>query len=84
MKKTFTPFWDKIVVEPIVKKGFLVSDQPPLEEMGKVIAVGKSVKFVKVGDTLCFSSWGVNKTPEINGKVYYVVPEQSDFIQGKL
>lgn len=83
MKKKFIPFGDKIVVEPMTKQGFLVQDQKPLEEMGKVIAIGKNVKFVKVGDILCFSSWGCTKTPEVDGVSHYVVPEMSEFIQGK-
>lgn len=83
MKKRFIPYDDKIVIEPMTKKGFLVTDQKPLEEIGKVIAVGKKVKFAKVGDLLCFSSWGCTKTPEVDGVEYYVVPEESDFIQGK-
>lgn len=81
--KKFIPYKDKIVVQPITKKSFLLNDQKPLEEMGKVIAIGKDVKFVKVGDTLFFSSWGVQKTPEVDGVEYYVVPERSEFITGK-
>ncbi len=81
-KKNFEPYYDKIVVEPMTKQGFLQTDQKPLEEVGKVIAVGKKVKFAKVGDVISFSSWGCQKT-EYNGKEYYVVPELSDFILGK-
>ena len=81
----FIPYDNKIVIEPSTEKGFLVSEQQPLEEMGKVIAVGKKVKFVKVGDTLFFSSWGMFKTPEVDkkGTRYFVVPESSEFILGK-
>lgn len=85
--KKFIPFNDKIVVEPITQDSFLMGEMKPLEEMGKVIAVGSKVKFVKVGDTLFFSSWGCQKTPVVDGnpdgKRYYVVPEAGDFILGK-
>lgn len=82
-KRTFIPYGDKIVVEPTTVKPFLQSDQQTYEEVGIVKAIGNKVKFVKVGDTLFFASWGVLKTSEVDGDVYYVVPESSEFILGK-
>ncbi len=79
----FVPFGDKIVVEPIVQDTFLVSDTKQKREMGKVIAVGSKVKFVKVGDTLFFNPWGYFETPEIDGVKHCVIPENSEFILGK-
>lgn len=79
----FTPYPDKIQIEPIKQDTMLLTEGNQFQEMGKVIAVGSLVKFVKKGDILYFSSWGVSKTPEINGKQYYVVSESSDFILGK-
>ena len=79
----FIPYSDKIQIEPIKQDAILVSDGNQFQEMGKVIAIGSKVKFVKRGDIVYFSSWGVSKTPEIDGVVYYVVPESSDFILGK-
>jgi co-chaperonin GroES (HSP10) len=79
----FIPYLTKIQVEPVKKDTMLMSDQKDYQEMGKVIAVGSKVKFVKKGDLLYFTSWGVDKTPEVDGKSYYVVEESSAFILGK-
>jgi len=79
----FRPYYDKIQIEPIKVDAMLVSDTNQFQEMGKVIAVGEMVEFVKKGDIVYFSSWGASKTPEIDGKQYFVVADSSDFILGK-
>lgn len=81
----FTPYFDKVQIEPKTQDVMLRTDDTMMEEMGTVIAIGKDVKFLKVGDTVFFSSWGSNKTTEIDkeGKRYYVVTESSQFILGK-
>lgn len=80
--KTFVPFPNKIVVEPIKAETFLQVENN-YEEMGKVISVGKGVTFVKPGDTIFFRAFGCDKTPEVDGKVYYVVEVSPQFILGK-
>lgn len=81
---TFIPYNNKIQIEPIKEEMFMESEDPVLSEMGKVVAIGKDVKFCKVGDTLFFTSWGVDKTPVQDGKNFYVVEENSEFILGKI
>jgi len=78
----FTPFPDRILIEPFKQESMLMSEQNI--ESGKVIEVGSKVKFVKKGDTIYFTSWGLDKTPEVDGVRYYVVQENSDFILGKI
>lgn len=83
MKKKFVPYYDKIEIVPMETEGFFKSEQN-LEERGMVVAIGSKVKFVKVGDIVYFSSWGLTKTPEqANGIAHFIVPETSDFILGK-
>jgi co-chaperonin GroES (HSP10) len=79
---SFQPYDTKIQIE-LLRDDALLSSETQFQEAGKVIAVGDKVKFVKPGDILYFASWGLSKTPEIDGKVYRVVEECSDFILGK-
>jgi co-chaperonin GroES (HSP10) len=83
MKKKFTPWHDKILVEPIKDDSFLNPDQSK-EEMAKVVAIGKSVKDIRVGDTVFFRGYGLWTTPEVDGKKYYVVTVSPEFILGIL
>lgn len=86
MKNKFVPYPDKIHIEPFKndEDSILRGEENSFQEMGKVIAVGKDVKFCKVGDTIFFSSWGTLKTPEVKGVQYYVVSDSPQFILGKL
>ncbi len=78
----FVPYDDKIEVEP-AQQTTVLSSEPALEEMGTVVAIGANVRFVKPGDTLFFVSHGCWKTPEVDGKRHYLVPETPEFILGK-
>lgn len=80
----FIPFDNKIEVKPFIQDNIILSEDKNLIEAGEVIAIGKDVKFVKVGDTLYFDSWGVSKTPKgEDGEEHYLVPESSLVILGK-
>lgn len=79
----FICYPNKIEIIPLEKEGFFKTEQN-LEERGKVISVGKDVKFVKIGDIIYFSSWGLNITPEVEGVKHYVIPDTADFILGKI
>ncbi len=81
MIKKFIPFYDKIEISPLEHEGFFKEGM--VEEVGTVTAVGKHVKFVKVGDTVYFSSWGLNKARGADGVEHFIVPESGDFILGK-
>lgn len=79
----FIPFAGKIVIEPIKQDNMLVAEGNQFQEMGKVLAVGVGVKFVKKGDIVYFDSWGCSKTAEEDGTSYYIVPCNDKFILGK-
>lgn len=80
----YIPLFNHILVEPIKSESFLEGEQKPIEEKGTVIAIGKEVKHVKVGDVLLFNSWGVSKTSKTDEVVYYVIPEDKEFILCKI
>lgn len=80
----FVPYPDKAQIEPIEVDSMLRGDNDRYLETGKVIAIGNKCKFLKVGDTVFFDSWGMRKTPEDeNGKQYFVITDNSTFILGK-
>lgn len=79
----FIPYDNKIQVKPIVKESNLLSDDEKLIQAGEVIAIGKDVTFVKIGDVIEFDSWGCQKTTDHTGEHFYVVPEDKNIIIGK-
>lgn len=78
----FIPFPDKIVVEPFESNEVFTGGK--LQEVGKVIAVGLKVKFVKVGDILYFNKEGVRVTQKVKeeDKELYTILECPEFING--
>lgn len=76
-----TPFGANVLVLPSEKKQVLLSDMNMLCEYGTVVAVGSDVKYVKVGQQIGYTIWGVNRL-EIEDKKYYFIPEDSRFILG--
>lgn len=79
----FTPYYNNIEIKPLKKEGPF-AEENQFHEMGEVIAIGKNVDFVKVGDTVFFNAHGVFETPEIEGVKHYVVPQDSEYILGKI
>ena len=77
------PYGNNILVKPIEKKQVLVSQSKTLCEYGEVVAIGSDVQFVKVGDVIGYTIWGLNSL-EIDNEKHYFVQEQSEFILGKL
>lgn len=77
------PYGRNILVEPVEKNQILSADNRPLCEYGKVVAVGDDVEWVEVGDTIGYTVWGVNHL-EIDGKRYYFVPEDDQFLLGAI
>lgn len=73
------PFKNRILVKPVSKAQVLVSDDGALSEYGEVLAVGKDVKDIKVGDTVGFSVFGVEKLI-IDEEKYYFLQEDADFL----
>ncbi len=76
---TIKPFGSNILVEPETSKAILGDS---LCQYGKVVAVDPEwVKSIKVGDTIGYLTWGLNHL-EIDGKKYYFVPCNPEFILG--
>lgn len=73
------PFGQNILIEPVIKTQILVAEKASLCEYGKVISVGPDVKVIKPGDTVGYLVWGISAL-EIDGKNYYFVPENTDFL----
>lgn len=82
----FKPFPGKIEIEPIDNQGLILAHEK-YEEVGKVIQVSKkhwwSRSEFKPGDIVFFLAYGVEQTPEYEGKVHYVVPCNDKFVIGK-
>lgn len=81
---SFKPYHDKIEIRPVKNETVIAAADQKFHEMGEVVAVGRDVEFVKVGDMLVFTAHGVWETPEIDGEKHYVVTEHSEFILGKV
>lgn len=77
------PFGKNILIQPAARTQVLVTDQGSLCEYGKVVAIGDDVTKIKVGDTIGFLVWGIQKL-DIRDTIYYFVPENSDFILGTI
>lgn len=79
----FIPFDDKVVIEPIEKKGVIDTGEDRYLECGKVTAVGEFVDFLKVGDIVFFDAWGHAKTKDADGKTYHIISCNEEVIFGK-
>lgn len=75
------PFGSRILIKPAAKTQVLVSDQGTLCEYGTVVAVGDNVIHVKVGDSVGFVVWGVEKL-DVRDEIFYFIDEKSDYILG--
>lgn len=83
-KKTFTPYFDKVVISPMSDDSMLKGEDSQFLEKGTVVSVGRDCRFLKKGEIVFFTSWGCDKTPpDENGESYYVLTEKSQFILGK-
>lgn len=76
------PFGNQILVEP-TKADRVIGEERSLCQYGKVIEIGSEVKHIKKGDTIGFTTWGVNDL-EIEEIKYYFVMEDSRFILGTI
>lgn len=75
------PLFNNILIKPTEVNTILKSSEGTLCEYGEVLAIGKDVKEVKVGDVIGFTIWGVKRL-EKDGVKYYVIPEDGRFILG--
>lgn len=79
---TFTPAPGRIWFEPIQKENIILSDKAEVIEAGKVLGIGKGVEDIEVGDCIFFLNWGAEETPEYEGKTYWTVKDDPNFIMG--
>ncbi len=77
------PIGRRVYFEPEISKSFLVSDDEKRKEKGKVIAVGKDVQEVKVGDLIIYAPWAVDKYQDETG-VYYFIVEDDNILLAKI
>lgn len=73
----FKPFGNNLRVQPDVKDQILKTDT--FCEHGKVVAVGKEVKGIKVGDEISFWLFGIKEVEHDNEK-HYILPVDDRFI----
>lgn len=79
------PFYDKAVVEPIIEENIIKNPSGTgFKYAGKVVAIGRDVQFLKVGDTVFFMPHARWETSDIEGKKYHLITEDSEFILGKV
>ncbi len=75
------PLKDRIIVERLAaeertKSGIVLPDTAKEKpEQGKVIACGKDVKEIKVGNTIIFSKYGPTEI-KLDGKEFLVIKEE--------
>ncbi len=77
------PFGDQILIKPVERKQVLVSDDGALSEYGDVVAVGADCKYIKVGDRLGFSVFGIEKLV-IDEQNHYFLRESPEFLLCKI
>lgn len=73
------PFGKRIQVKPEQAAGVIQTAEANLVEKAKVLAVGPEVENVKPGDTLLFTSFGVDSV-DIAGERHYFLLESDKFI----
>ncbi len=78
-----TPFGNNILVKPIEKKQILVADKNSLCEYGEIIEVGSQVVYLKKGQIIGYTVWGINSLDIENERCYFI-PETSEFILGTI
>ena len=69
--------------EPKEEEKVLISDNKSLCLYGEVMAIGKDVNEIKIGDKIIYEIWGL-KSPEIDGKNYHFIREDSPFLLGTI
>lgn len=68
------PIGNRIFIQPEDADSVLKLSNPQKKEKGTVLAIGKDVDEVKVGDTIIFTPWAVDVYEE-NGEKYYFVTQ---------
>lgn len=72
-------FGRRIQIKPEEEKTLIQSENNSKIVRGIVLSVGPDVKVVEEGDTLIFTSWGVDEV-DIDKEKYYFLVESDEFI----
>ena len=78
LKNKIIPYGNNIQILP-QSKNKIVGDTSKYFLYGEVLAVGDIVTKIKVGDTIAYTLWGLNKL-EKDGEEYFFVQDNPDFI----
>lgn len=81
MNNEWLAFGSNILFAP-QKKDKVIGDTSKFLLYGKVLAVGDEVKKIKVGDTICFTQWALNKVVMEDQTEHFFVKEDDDLILG--
>ncbi len=76
---SFKPFGRRIQVRPKDAKGIIQTAEKNLVEVAEVVAVGDEVLSIAKGNTVVFTSYGVDSV-DIDGERHYFLLEDDSFI----
>lgn len=78
-KNNFKAYGNNIEIKPI-SKNKIIGDTSKYYLMGTVLSIGSLVKSIKVGDTIAYTLWGINKVETPTGEEKFYVQDNPDFI----
>lgn len=79
MNNNWKPFGKNILFSP-QSKDKIIGDTSRFFFYGKVLAVGDEVKSIKVGDTIGFTQWALNKIVMADKSEHFFCLENDEFI----
>ncbi len=79
MKNNWSPFGKNILFSP-QSKDKIIGDTAKYLLYGKVLAVGDKVEKVKVGSTISYTQWALNKIVMADGSEHFFCKEDDEFI----
>ncbi len=78
----FQPYGSNILVKP-VSKNKIIGDTSRFFLFGEVLATGELVShLISVGDTICYTQWGMNKIEDEEKNEHFFVQDNPDFVLG--
>lgn len=79
MQNNWSPFGKNILFAP-QSKDKIIGDTSKYFLYGKVLAVGDKVENVKVGSTIAYTQWALNKIVMADKTEYFFCKEDDEFI----
>jgi co-chaperonin GroES (HSP10) len=77
------PLNKNILVEPEMETRVLAT-MPIERDFGKVISIGSEVKFLKVGDRICYLKFGIKRVDVSDTEKWLFISEDSPWLLGKV